>query len=304
MILGIDEVGRGCWAGPLVVGAVILSEQSDRVLMKDSKQLSAKKRLFAARHIQQTACDIGIGWASAKFIDTYGLSKALTYATEKAIEQIKVPYSEIILDGTVNFLKDRPVTLLAKADSLIPAVSAGSIIAKVARDNYMQAIDAHFSEYGFASHVGYGTAVHKKAIADYGPTSIHRMSFAPLAQLTLPPKIPKVAHTAGFIAEKRAADYLEKQGFKILARNWKTKWCEIDIIAEQKDTIYFIEVKYRIKNTSGRGLEYITAKKQKQMKFAAELWQLQQKCILSAKLSAIELSGDNFIVTEFIESIE
>lgn len=303
MILGIDEVGRGCWAGPLVVGAVILGEQSDRALMKDSKQLSLKKRVLAARHIQQTACDVGIGWASAKFIDTHGLSKALTYATEKAIEQIKEPYSEIILDGTVNFLKDRPVTLLAKADSLIPAVSAGSIIAKVARDNYMQAVDGHFVNYGFASHVGYGTAAHRKAIADYGPTPIHRMSFAPLSQMAPFVVLPKVSHTAGYLAERRAADFLKNQGYQILAQNWKTKWCEVDIIAEKQNVIYFIEVKYRLKDTAGRGLEYITPKKQRQMKFAAELWQLQQKSILPAQLAAIELAGDNFVVTEFIESI-
>lgn len=302
MIVGIDEVGRGCWAGPLCVGAVILSDETDRALLDDSKKLSSKKRSIAAAHIKRTALAIGIGWASAKYIDTYGLSRSLTYATEKAVSQINAPYTEIILDGTVNFLKDREVTLLPKADSLIPAVSAASLIAKVARDEYMQAIDSHFEGYGFAKHVGYGTKIHKDAIDRLGPTSLHRMSFSPLNQYVAPqPSV--LQQTAGSFAESRAADYLISKGYTIVARNWKTKWCEIDIVAVKGTTVSFVEVKYRSNDTAGRGLEYVTTQKQQQMRFAAQLWMQQQKIDAPCVLSAIELSGEDFKVTSFVDVI-
>ncbi len=304
MIVGIDEVGRGCWAGPVCVGAVMLDKSTNRELLQDSKTLSPKKRLLAALHIKQTAVSVGIGWASAKYIDTYGLSRALSHATAKALAEIELDYDEIILDGTVNYLPENAkVTLLAKADSLIPAVSAASIIAKVARDNYMKMVDKHISGYGFSKHVGYGTAAHKAAIDRLGPSPVHRMSFAPLRAITNAQLPPRINNTAGSLAEARAAHYLEVRGYKIVAKNWKTKWCEIDIIARKQNYIYFIEVKYRANDSAGRGLEYITAKKQRQMKFAAEFWLQQQKVSLSSKLSALELSGPEFKVTAFVERI-
>ncbi len=89
----------------------------------------------------------------------------------------------------------------------------------------------------------------------------------------------------------------------MLDRNWKTKWCEIDIVAQKGDQIYFVEVKYRAKDAAGRGLEYITPKKQKQMKFAAELWRQQHKAANPCSLAAVELSGDRFTVTAFVDEI-
>lgn len=303
MIVGIDEVGRGCWAGPLCVGAVVLSDSTDRSLLADSKQLSAKKRIEAAAHIQRTAAAIGIGWASAKYIDRYGLSKSLSLAMEKALSQINCDYDEVILDGTVNYLKDRQVTLLAKADSLIPAVSAASLIAKVARDNYMKAIDSHFQGYSFGRHVGYGTALHRKAIEELGPTPLHRMTFSPLAQFTQEDQKTYRSQTAGSIAESKAALFLVDKGYIVIDTNWKTKWCEIDIIAEKDEIIYFVEVKYRSQDYSGRGLEYITHKKMKQMKFAAEMWLQQYETGKQCRLSALELKGGEFAISEFIDNL-
>lgn len=303
MIVGIDEVGRGCWAGPLCVGAVILSDDTDRTMLGDSKKLSAKKRLAATLHIKQTAAAIGVGWASARFIDQYGLSEALRHACRQAIEQITVPYDEIILDGTVNFLAPRNVTLLPRADALIPAVSAASIVAKVARDQYMQAIDGNFPGYGFATHVGYGTAVHRSALTTLGPTKLHRMSFAPLAQIEPIVADKKISLTSGFLAERRAAEFLLSSGYTILQQNWKTKWCEIDIIAQKDNIIHFVEVKYRRNQNAGTGVDYITRQKQRQMAFAAEMWQLQKKSKPQCCLSAIEVSGYDFAITKFIENI-
>lgn len=187
MILGIDEVGRGPWAGPLVVGAVVLPEGEAFAGLTDSKKLTAKKRAVLDTDIREKALGWGLGWVHAEEIDAIGLSQALRLATIRAVEAVKTPYHEIIIDGTINFLSETAkgayVTTLPKADFLIPAVSAASIIAKVARDTYMEEQDALYPEYGFASHVGYGTSKHQQALNQHGVTPLHRRSFAPIAKL-------------------------------------------------------------------------------------------------------------------------
>jgi ribonuclease HII len=183
MILGIDEVGRGSWAGPLVVGAVVLGGANIDGLT-DSKKLTKKRREILDLEIREKAHGFGLGWVEAGKIDEIGLSKALKLATKRAIEQIATPYHKIIIDGTINFLSEtnrgQYVTTMKKADLLVPSVSAASIIAKVARDNYMAAQDDIFTGYGFKKHVGYGTAMHRSAIDQLGVTKLHRLSFASL----------------------------------------------------------------------------------------------------------------------------
>lgn len=185
MILGIDEVGRGPWAGPLVVGAVVLGGVEIDGLT-DSKKLTKRRRELLDIEIRERAAGFGLGWVHANEIDQIGLSASLVLATKRAVEQVDASYSEITIDGTINFLKDttkgRYVTTLPKADLLIPSVSAASIIAKVARDRYMANQDDIFPGYKFASHVGYGTAAHRAAIEELGVTPLHRLSFAPLAK--------------------------------------------------------------------------------------------------------------------------
>lgn len=179
MIVGIDEVGRGAWAGPMVVGAVLLG---DVVIpgLTDSKKLTKKRREVLDIEIRKQALAIGLGWVSAKQIDTIGLSAALKLASRRALAHIKQEYKEIIIDGTIALIDDPRVTLLPKADLLIPSVSAASIVAKVARDNYMKHLDGVFPGYAFTAHVGYGTAAHRTAIETLGVTPLHRLSFAPL----------------------------------------------------------------------------------------------------------------------------
>ena len=176
MIVGIDEVGRGAWAGPLVVGAVLLGGASIEGLT-DSKKLTKKQRLALDIEIRQKAVAIGIGWVSAKDIDQIGLSMALKLASRRALAHIHHDYQEIIIDGTIALIDDPRVTLMKKADLLVPSVSAASIVAKVARDNYMRHLDGVFPGYKFTGHVGYGTAAHRQAIAKLGVTPLHRLSF-------------------------------------------------------------------------------------------------------------------------------
>ncbi len=284
MILGIDEVGRGPWAGPLVVGAVVLPEQHTLEGLTDSKKLSAKKRAELDMAIREQAVGWGLGWVHAEELDTLGLSAALRLATIRAVEAVNVPYHEIIIDGTINFLKEttkgRYVKTMPKADLLVPAVSAASIIAKVARDTYMQKQDELFPGYGFGAHVGYGTAKHQQALLEKGVTRLHRKSFAPIAKLlnqsqTVPKVLTRQGATKemGDNAETLVANWLVSRGYEILERNWKTKWCEIDIIAIKQAVRYYVEVKYRSSSSHGGGVAAITAKKLQQMKFAAELYE-------------------------------
>lgn len=178
LIVGIDEVGRGSWAGPLVVGAVIL--QSEIVGLADSKILTKAQRGELALLIHKNAVAASTGWVEAAEVDALGLTAATELAITRAVKSIYY-YDEIIIDGSINFLPhNAKARALVKADASVPAVSAASIIAKVARDDYMAEQDLIFPDYGFGSHVGYGTARHRQALIDHGITSLHRLSYKPV----------------------------------------------------------------------------------------------------------------------------
>ena len=308
MILGIDEVGRGPYAGPLVIGACILgdwqnSENTEWIeKLTDSKKLSAKRRDELYVLIKKKALAAATGWVSSVEIDEIGLSEALRLATRRAVEQIqqtKVPFSEIIIDGTMNFLVgtklEKYVSTLKKGDFLVKEISAASILAKVERDKYMTELDAVYPEYGFGKHVGYGTAAHQKAMEKFGLTPEHRRSFRPVREIaegktTAKPKNatrlkttaePKNASEQkitnkqktttkqlGDRGEQVVVDYLEASGHEIVARNYKTKLFEVDIISRKNEMFYFTEVKYRSDHDFGEALDFIDKKKQQKMRLA------------------------------------
>ena len=360
MILGIDEAGRGPWAGPLVVGAVVLGGAEIEGLT-DSKKLTKKRRELLESQIYEQATSVGLGWVSANELDEIGMSAALRLATIRAVQQITCAYDEIIIDGTVNFLREtgkgKFVKTMPKADLLIPSVSAASIVAKVARDRYMTELGKEFPAYGFAANAGYGVAKHRAAIEEHGVMAEHRLSFAPLqkyagvspAQFSTPLQnyavessskplfkegVPvrasptpraeqgspvesppqkdglddgeadaKTTKTIGDTAEAVVAEFLQDHGHEIISRNWRTKFCEIDIVSYKNKTVYFTEVKYRKNTHWGDGLAAITAKKQQQMRFAAELFaaknaKLGQK---DQALQVASVSGPEFTIDELFE---
>ncbi len=179
--VGVDEVGRGCWAGPLVAGAAILLKPIPG--LKDSKKLSKIQRNKLIKIINTNAI-IGLGWVKAAEIDEIGLTAAVRLAMNRALSQISTPFDEIIVDGNFNFLaNDRRSRAIIKADDSVPEVSAASIAAKVARDDFMIEQSVKYPDYRFESHVGYGTSLHAQLLKLHGPCVLHRLSFKPLKDI-------------------------------------------------------------------------------------------------------------------------
>jgi len=180
-MIGIDEVGRGCWAGPLlVVAARMLSTLPNAVT--DSKKLSKSKRAFLLPYIV-SACEFGEGWVEADEIDALGLTRAMRLGVARALKQIHAEYGEkIILDGMYNYcsVEYTNVQCVIRADSLHPIVSAASIYAKELRDKKMVEYGLRYPAYGFERHVGYGTKAHSAVLEKRGVTPLHRLSYKPL----------------------------------------------------------------------------------------------------------------------------
>ena len=184
MIVGIDEVGRGCWAGPVVAGAVLLGAPIKG--LKDSKKLSKLQRQKLDAEIRVSAIAFGLGWVPAEEVDQLGLTEAVRLAMRRALEQITAPYSQVIIDGNYNFFPENPKSsAVIGADNSVPEVSAASIVAKVARDAYMRDAALKFPGYGFENHVGYGTSAHQLALQTNGLTELHRRCFKPIQALAL-----------------------------------------------------------------------------------------------------------------------
>jgi len=179
-VAGVDEVGRGPLAGPVTVAAVILPTRCRLAGVADSKALSATQRWAAAGRIRAVAEAIGIGWSTSSEIDQLGLTAAMKLAGTRALQQLG-GHELILLDGSHNYFGDGyAVSTGVKADQNCLAVAAASVVAKVARDNYMMLADRLHPQYHFGSNKGYGTAAHLQALAEYGATSYHRRSWGPV----------------------------------------------------------------------------------------------------------------------------
>lgn len=180
-MIGIDEVGRGCWAGPLLVVAA----RAKRTLpdgLADSKQLTKLRRESLLEAINET-CDLGEGWVQPEEIDRLGLTGAMKLGVSRALLALSADFDEaIIMDGLINYCPEEytNVETIAKADQSEPIVSAASIHAKVTRDAHMVRAAQFYPFYGFEKHVGYGTAIHQAALKVHGVSNIHRKSFKPI----------------------------------------------------------------------------------------------------------------------------
>ncbi len=189
MIAGIDEAGRGAWAGPVVAGAVILnsearaSSRSPLNGVNDSKQLTARQREALFPIITNACIAYGIGSARSDEIDSIGILPATRLAMQRAIEALSPAPAALIIDAVKLPQVELPQSVFNFADSISLSVAAASIIAKVTRDRMMIDLDVRYPAYGFARHKGYGTLIHQAALQSIGPCEIHRATFKPIAAL-------------------------------------------------------------------------------------------------------------------------
>jgi ribonuclease HII len=184
-VIGVDEVGRGCLAGPLlVVAAKAYAQLPDG--LRDSKLLTGKQRLQLL-DLLSNCCNFGEGWVKAIEIDRQGLAGALRLGVSRALRNLQAQLDEeIIMDGSVNYIpkKFRGSRCLIGGDDLVPIISAASIHAKVTRDRYMIELAKKHPAYNFEKHVGYGTKTHMLALRSSGAIKyVHRYSYSPVAQL-------------------------------------------------------------------------------------------------------------------------
>ncbi len=183
LIAGVDEVGRGPLVGAVVTAAVILDPNNPIEGLGDSKKLSEKKRLLLAQEIKQKALAWSLGRAEPAEIDELNILHATMLAMQRAIKSLKIRPHFVLVDGNRIPDLDIPAQAIVKGDSLVPEISAASILAKVARDEEMMELDKQFPQYAFAQHKGYPTKLHLEKLAEFGVLPQHRRSFAPVRKL-------------------------------------------------------------------------------------------------------------------------
>lgn len=183
LICGVDEAGRGPLAGPVYAVAVILDDRQPIFGLADSKKLSATRREQLADEIRQRALAWAVAEASVEEIDRLNILQATFLAMQRAVASLRLTPDEVWVDGNRAPVLDRPARAIVQGDVSVPAISAASILAKVARDAEMLRLHQRWPHYGFDRHKGYGTAAHLAALAEYGAAPCHRRSFAPVRRI-------------------------------------------------------------------------------------------------------------------------
>ena len=180
LVCGVDEAGRGPWAGPVCAGAVILDPRRVPKGLDDSKKLSAKQREALEIEIKDKAVAFGVAFASVAEIAELNIVHATGVAMRRAIEALSVKPAFALVDGNYRFPLPCPIKTVVKGDGISCSIAAASILAKVARDRLMAEMDGLYPGYGFGAHKGYGAPLHGEALLRLGPTPIHRMAWAPV----------------------------------------------------------------------------------------------------------------------------
>ncbi len=186
-IAGVDEAGRGPLAGPVVAAAVILRPGQDLTGVADSKTLDAETRSRLAQALRRDALGYGLGWADAAEIDAINILQATYLAMRRAVLALCMAPDLLLIDGNglpslAGLAPGLSARAIVRGDASTPAISAASILAKTARDAYMNQMHVLYPKYGFAEHKGYPTPVHRRALAEHGPCPLHRRSYAPVRE--------------------------------------------------------------------------------------------------------------------------
>lgn len=185
LIAGVDEAGRGPLAGPVVAAAVILDDLKPIKGLNDSKKLTARQRERLYDEIRAKALCCSVAQASVEEIDQLNILQATLLAMRRAVQGLRLKPAKVLVDGNRLPLLDVLAEAIVRGDATVPAISAASILAKVTRDRWCDALDAQYPHYGFAGHKGYGTAEHLAALQTHGACPQHRKTFAPVAKVLL-----------------------------------------------------------------------------------------------------------------------
>ena len=184
-VCGVDEAGRGPWAGPVSAGAVILDPACLPEGLDDSKKLTAKARAVLELDIKNKALAWGVGLASVEEIEELNILHATGLAMRRAVEALAITPAFALVDGNYRFKLPCEIKTVVKGDAISSSIAAASILAKVARDRLMTEMDAVYPGYGFAAHKGYHAQVHVEALRTLGPCAIHRRSWEPVRLLLI-----------------------------------------------------------------------------------------------------------------------
>lgn len=263
ILCGVDEAGRGPLAGPVVAAAVVLNPNAEIFIseVNDSKKFSEKKREKLYNKIIENSLYYAVGVVDVDYIEKYNILQATFLAMKKAVEQINPEPDLVLVDG--NKLPDLKMRaeFVIKGDSKSASIAAASIVAKVTRDRMMIDFHEKYPEYGFDRHKGYGTKEHYSNIIKYGVTPIHRMSFLKKIR----EKISTVQSINGQLGEKITYEWLKRSKYNVIAKNYKSEYGEIDLIAIKNNYICFIEVKLRSENCGYSPKETVDIIKQKKI---------------------------------------
>ena len=307
-VAGLDEVGRGCLAGPVAAGAVILPSSPTGELfelVRDSKQLTALQRETAYDIITKSAQSYAVGWTTPAEIDRIGIAPSVRKAMRRAILKLAPAANHLLIDAISLHAVGLPQKSIIRGDSKSLSIAAASIVAKVERDRFMTSLAETRPSYGFESHKGYATRQHLDAIARFGPTQIHRMSFAPVRREAHRVEIDS-PQVIGQSAESFTASALEYLGMRIVARNFRTRFGEVDLIAESGRTMCFVEVRARKSSSFGLPSETVSQSKALRIIAASQEFLQQTESEWSdwrIDVAAVELDQwSRPVSVEFIES--
>ena len=271
-VAGLDEVGRGCLAGPVVAGAVILPTRPSTdvsEVVRDSKQLTRRQRESAYEVIIESALAYSVGWTSAAEIDRIGIVPSVRLAMRRALLRLQPAADCLLIDALSLRTINLPQKSIIRGDSKSMSIAAASIVAKVQRDGLMAKLAETYPEYGFESHKGYGTRRHTDEIGRRGPCPEHRMSFSPLSKAPTP-KVQSSRTEIGRSAESFTAAALENRGMSIVGRNFHTRFGEVDLVALAGETLVFVEVRARRSSSFVTPAETVMGEKSRRLILASQ----------------------------------
>lgn len=293
ILCGVDEAGRGPLAGPVVAAAVVLKPDAETFIseVNDSKKISEKKREKLYDKIIENSLYYGIGVVDVDYIEKFNILQATFLAMKKAVEQIRQEPELVLVDG--NKLPDLKMRAeyVIKGDSKSASIAAASIVAKVTRDRMMIDFHEKYPNYGFDRHKGYGTKEHYSNIIKYGVTPIHRMSFLKKIR----EKISTVQAVNGQLGEKITYEWLKRNKYNVIAKNYKSEYGEIDLIAIKDNYICFVEVKLRSEGCGYSPKEAVDVIKQKKIIKTAISFLKKHSCEYQPRFDVSEVVKENSV---------